>query len=258
MLTDAHCHLSFKDYSPDEIDSLLERAAQNGVKRFINIGAGEGVAGNIAALQLAKTKPSIWCTVGIHPHDAEMVTSETLAELRQMAEDKKVVAIGEIGLDFHYSHSPHEIQKKVFADFIDMASDIKKPVMIHDRDAGTQTLDILKEKKFPGQQVMIHCFTGSAELAHQYLDYGCYLSFTGIITFKKAQDLRDIVKFVPLSQIFVETDSPYLTPEPHRGKRNEPAYVRRVAEEVARVKEISLEQVAKATEDNVARFFNIE
>ncbi len=256
-LTDAHCHLSFKDYSPEEIDGLLLRAKNQGVDRLVNVGAGEGFEGNQHALDLAKKYPLMVSTVGIHPHDAQLVTPEIVEACRTMAQDEKVVAIGEIGLDFHYSHSPHDVQRQVLSQFVELAQSVKKPVMIHDRDAGEDTLNILKKHLPDGKKVMIHCFTGTAELAKKYLDFGCFLSFTGIITFKKSSALREVVAFTPLSQMFVETDAPYLTPEPFRGRRNEPAFVRQVAEKVAEIKGVTLEEVAKITTQNARQFFGL-
>ena len=277
MLIDSHCHLSFKDYAEADLPEILRHASDNGVGTLINVGAGEGYEGNERALDLTKRYcnspqgelcyPAIYATVGIHPHDAKIVTPEILEKIELLAQNPKVVAIGEIGLDFYYEHSPREVQEKVFPQFIDLALRLKKPVMIHDRSAGERTYEILRDNSPPpplkvrggerGSYAMIHCFTGTMELAKKYLDLGCYLSFTGIITFKKSVELREIVKMVPLERMLIETDSPYLTPEPHRGKKNEPAYVKQVAEKVAELKGISFEEVAKATSENAKRFFQI-
>lgn len=257
MLIDSHCHLSFKDYQPDEIDALLTRARDAGVGGFINIGAGEGEEGNIQALALAKKYPQMFTTVGIHPHDAKIVTDDLMERLSQLATDPKVVAIGEIGLDFFYEHSPREPQEKTFRRFIELAHQLNKPIMIHDRGAGDLTYEILREMGLGQKGCMIHCFTGTPDLAQKYLELGCHLSFTGIITFKKSEELRQVVKTTPLSKILIETDSPYLTPDPHRGKRNEPALVRLVAEKIAQVKGIAFEEVAQATTQNAQKFFGI-
>jgi len=174
-----------------------------------------------------------------------------------MAADEKVVAIGEIGLDYHYEHSPRVIQEKVLHDFIVLAQKLNKPIVIHDRDAGDKTFEILKSHGVKKNEVMIHCFTGTMDLAKKYLDLGCFISFTGIITFKKADDLREVVKIVPLDQLLIETDAPYLTPIPNRGKRNEPAFVKFVAEKIAEIKGIDFEEVAKVTTKNAKRFFGI-
>ncbi len=272
MLIDSHCHLSFKDYPREEIDGVLTRAKENGVDAFVNIGAGDAFEGNAAALDLAQKYSNIFCTVGIHPHDAKIVDAGMVRQIEEMAKNPKVVAIGEIGLDFHYLHSPQDIQENVFQQFIELAKKVDKPIMIHDRDAGERTYEIIRDHVFapsPGLRppspsrgegsigVMIHCFTGTMALAKKYLALGCLISFTGIITFKKADELREVVKMVPLDQMLVETDSPFLTPAPFRGKRNEPANVRQVAEKVAEIRGISLEEVATQTTQNAIRFFKL-
>ncbi|MBI2339019.1 MAG: TatD family hydrolase, partial [Deltaproteobacteria bacterium] len=184
-LIDSHCHLSFKDYAESDIPAILQRAVSAGVSLLINVGAGEGYEGNEQALALAKKHPQIYCTVGIHPHDAKIVTPEIFKKIESLAQNPKVVAIGEIGLDFYYEHSPRDAQEKVFARFIDLALKLKKPAMIHDRGAGERCYEILRDKMI-NSSVMIHCFTGSMDLAKKYLDLGCFISFTGIITFKKS------------------------------------------------------------------------
>lgn len=257
MLIDAHCHLNFKDYLPEEIPVLLERARAQGVERFINIGAGDGFEGNLRAIELASQDPHIYATVGIHPHDAQIVTPEILSSIEKLLDHEKVVALGEIGLDFHYLHSPEHVQEEVLDQFLALAKKKNKPVMVHDRSAEDKTFQHLKKSGIPGERIMIHCFTGGNDLAKTYLNYGCTLSFTGIITFKKSEELRKVVAFTPLDQLLVETDSPFLTPEPFRGKRNEPAHVRLVAEAVARIKGISLEEVAVQTSRNATEFFGL-
>lgn len=257
MLIDSHCHLSVKDFDPKEREAVIERARQAGVSAFINIGAVEEYQGNVEAIEFAENYSDVFATVGIHPHDAKIVTDEMLADLERLASHEKVVAIGEIGLDFYYSHSDHDVQEKVLRDFIRMAQRLNKPIVIHDRGAGERTYEILKEENIAPRTVVIHCFTGTAELAKKYIDLGCYLSFTGIITFKKSDDLRDVVRQTRVDDIFVETDSPYLAPVPYRGKRNEPAYVREVAQKIAEIKGLSLEDVARVTSLNAKRFFNL-
>jgi len=252
-LIDCHCHLSFKDYPVEEIPLLLHRAKEAGISHLVTIGAGEGWEGNPEALKIANSHPHIFCTLGIHPHDAALVTPDTLQKIKVMATDPKVVAIGEIGLDYHYENSPRDIQREVLKQFIDLALEIKKPIMIHDRDAGDETYQILQERG--ASQVMIHCFTGTPELAQKYLEAGYFLSFTGILTFKNSETLRDIVRKTPLTQILTETDSPFLTPVPHRGKKNEPAFVRHVVEKIAEIKNLSLETVAEQVFKNAGQFF---
>lgn len=179
---------------------------------MINIGAGDGVAGNEAALALAKSYPQVFCTVGVHPHDAASLDDAGFEQIKKLSlDEKKVVAIGEIGLDFHYNGAETEtVQEKVLHQFIEHAQAIGKPIMIHDRDAGFRTYDILREHG--AKDVMIHCFTGNQELATKYLDAGYWLSYTGIITFKKSTELRDVLKNTPIERLLIETDSPYLAP----------------------------------------------
>lgn len=257
MLIDSHCHLSFKDYPEHELDFILSRAVDNDVTYLINIGAGEGYESNEKAVALAKQYPQIYATVGIHPHDAQIVDDSVVQKIRQLAATNKVVAMGEIGLDFYYEHSPKNVQEKVFRTFIKLAEEVNKPIMIHDRGAGHRTYEILKETLTKNHEVMIHCFTGDAGLAKKYLDLGCILSFTGIITFKKSHELREIVKWVPIERMLIETDAPYLAPEPHRGKKNEPAHVKLVAQKIAEIKALNFEDVARITTLNAKRFFNL-
>ncbi|MBI4410896.1 MAG: TatD family hydrolase, partial [Deltaproteobacteria bacterium] len=222
MLIDSHCHLSFKDYPEDAIPEILRRASEAGVSLLINVGAGEGCEGNEEALRLAEAHPQIYATVGIHPHDAKIAGPEILKKIELLAQNPKVVAIGEIGLDFYYEHSPRDVQEKVFGEFIDLALKLKKPIVIHDRGAGERTYEILKDQ---GQGTRDQ---RPKALGHESLVTGHWSlptmihCFTGIITFKKSVELMEIVKTVPLDRLLVETDSPYLTPEPHRGKKNEP------------------------------------
>lgn len=257
MFIDSHCHLNFKDYNEDELASVLSRTAEADVGLMITVGAGEQFEGNLQALALAQKYPQIFCTVGVHPHDAKIVDTAMIEKIREMATHEKVVAIGEIGLDYHYTHSPKDTQERVLAQFIDLAREVNKPIAIHDRDAGDRTYDMIRASGTPGSRVMIHCYTGTMELARRYLDLGCILSFTGIVTFKKAGPVQDVVRMVPLERMLIETDSPYLAPEPHRGKRNEPAFVTHVAESIAKIKGVSLDDVARITTLNAKRFFSL-
>jgi TatD DNase family protein len=193
----------------------------------------------------------------MHPHDAKEVGEQELQKLRELAAKPKVVAIGETGLDYHYNHSPREIQRRVFVQLIDMARKTGLPLVVHEREAAKDAAELLRSEGAGRLRGVIHCFTGNYEAACGYLDLGFFLSFSGIITFKNAEPLREVVRKVPLDRMLVETDSPYLTPAPHRGKRNEPAYVRFVAEAVAQMKEISFGDVAEATTRNVGQLFKI-
>jgi TatD DNase family protein len=254
MLIDSHAHIQGKEYA-GEADAVIARARAAGVETIIAVGGAGDMSSNDAAVQLAARFDNVYATVGMHPHDAKDVGAEDLAALRELASQPKVIAIGETGLDYYYNHSPHEVQQRVFAQFIHMARQTKLPIVVHERDAAKDAAELLKSEGAGELRGVIHCFTGNYEAACAYLDLGFYLSFTGIITFKNAEPLREVVRKVPLDRIFVETDSPYLTPVPYRGRRNEPAYVRYVAETIASVKSIKLDAVAHATSDNVRRLF---
>jgi len=200
---------------------------------------------------------AVYATVGMHPHDAKDVGIEELETLRGLTTHPKVVAVGETGLDYYYNHSSHELQEQVFSSFIHMACETGLPIVVHERDAAEKAAELLRQEGNGNLCGVIHCFTGNYQAARAYLDLGFYLSFTGIITFKNAEPLRAVVRQIPLDRILVETDAPYLTPVPHRGKRNEPAYVRFVAEAVAKVRGISLEEVASITTANTQKLFSL-
>lgn len=256
MFVDAHCHLS--GLEPAELEATLTRARQNGVAWFVAIGAGDSLADNAKTLAIANACTDVVCALAVHPHDARLVTDENFAGLSQLiTENEKVRAVGEIGLDYHYMHSDKDLQRNVLRRFIRLAHQVKKPVVIHDRDCGDECITILREEKADEVGGMVHCFTGSLELAKKYLDLGFIVSFTGIITFKNAGDLREVVKIVPLDRMTIETDSPFLAPLPYRGKKNEPAYVKLVAECVAQIKGIPLTDVARITTENATRLFRL-
>jgi TatD DNase family protein len=193
----------------------------------------------------------------MHPHDAKQVNEPELRQLKKLSAHSKVIAVGETGLDYYYNHSPREVQRQVFAQLIALADETELPLVVHERDAAQEAADLLRVEAKGKLRGVIHRFTGDYDAARNYLDLGFYLSFTGIITFKNAEPLREVVGKAPLDRMLVETDSPYLTPVPHRGKRNEPAYVRLVAETVAQIKGISLEEAAYTTSRNVRELFRI-
>ncbi|MBL7685026.1 MAG: YchF/TatD family DNA exonuclease [Deltaproteobacteria bacterium] len=257
MLIDSHAHLSFKDYSPEELEALIARSQEAGVDSIINIGAGEGFEGNLKAVEVASQFPNIYATVGIHPHDAQILTPAMIDDLRNLAQNSKVVAIGEIGLDFYYSHSEHSTQEKVFRQMIHLAKELRLPISIHVRDAYERLYEIMKEEKAFECGGVIHCFSGDWNFAKKMIDEKFYLSFSGIITFKKSHELREVVEKTPTEYILIETDSPYLTPEPFRGKRNEPAHVQWVAKKIAEIKKLSFEDVARVTSLNTRRLFRL-
>jgi TatD DNase family protein len=254
MLIDSHAHIQGKEYA-GEVAAVIERARQAGVEKIIAVGGAGDMTSNTEAVALAESFPDIYATVGMHPHDAKDVGPEDLAELKELSAHPKVVAVGETGLDYYYSHSPYEVQRRVFAQFIHMARETELPIVVHERDAAKDAAELLRAEGEANLRGVIHCFTGDYQAACKYLDLGFYISFTGIITFKNADRLRAVVRQVPLDRMMVETDSPYLTPVPHRGKRNEPAHVRWVAETIAKVKEVDLETVARVTSENVRDLF---
>lgn len=256
MLIDSHAHIQGKEYAGETAD-VIARAREAGVEMIIAVGGAGDMSSNTEAVALAARFENIYATVGMHPHDAKDVGPEDLAKLKDLAAHSKVVAVGETGLDYYYSHSPHGVQQRVFSQFIDMARDTDLPIVVHERDAAHDAVELLRSEGEGRLHGVIHCFTGNYEAACAYLDLGFYLSFTGIITFKNAEALRQVVRRVPLERILVETDSPYLTPVPHRGKRNEPAYVRQVAEIIATVKGVAFDQVATLTTNNARTLFKI-
>ena len=256
MLIDSHAHIQGKEYA-GEAEAVIERARAAGVEIIVAVGGAGDMSSNSEAVRLANAFANVYATVGMHPHDAKDVGADELAVLESLAADSKVVAIGETGLDYYYSHSPHEVQRRVFGQFIQMARETGLPIVVHERDAAADSVELLRAEGGGELRGVIHCFTGDYQAACAYLDLGFYLSFTGIITFKNAHALREVVGKVPLERMLVETDSPYLTPVPHRGKRNEPAYVRFVAETIAQVKGLAAEEVAEATTANVRSLFGI-
>lgn len=251
---DSHAHLDFPEYA-DELDAVIERARTAGVSRMLTVGTT--LEGSISSLEIAKKYPFIYSTAGVHPHEAASVDENSLAEIRKLTEHEKVVAVGEVGLDYHYEHSARDIQKKVFSDFIDMAKDCSLPLIIHSREAEADTMDILKAKRAEHAGGVIHCFSGSLEMAKRCTDMGFYISIPGIVTFNKATNVHDVVRNIPIDRMLIETDSPFLAPVPYRGKRNEPSYVVKVAEKVAELKGLTVEDVARITTLNAEKLFSI-
>ncbi|WP_312197836.1 TatD family hydrolase [Anaerospora hongkongensis] len=254
MLFDSHAHIDDNRFDSDRLETI-ERARENGVTGIINIGAD--MASSARSVALAQAHEGIYAAVGIHPHDAKAAGNADYDRMAEWVEqEKKVVAIGEIGLDYYYDLSPREVQQEVFIRHIDLARQLRKPIIIHDRDAHGDVMNIVK-KEAKGIIGVFHCYSGSLEMAKEVLKLGFYVSFAGPVTFAKSTKLKEIAAAVPLERLLVETDSPYLTPHPHRGRRNEPAHVRLVAEEVARLRGLSLEAVAEATTQNVKQLFHI-
>ena len=255
MLIDSHVHLDDLRYDTDR-DTVLQRAEAAGVETMVTIGCD--LATSQAAVALAQTHQQVFATIGVHPHEAKEIKDGWYEAFRSLARQPKVVAYGEIGLDYHYDHSPREIQRERFREQIHLARELGLPLIIHTREAQDDTVTILREEGAGDVGGVFHCFSGDAWLAKDALDMGFYLSFSGVLTFKNATMLRDIAKTVPLDRLMVETDCPYLTPVPYRGKRNEPAYVQYVAETLAEIRgNGSFESLVRATVDNTKRLFRI-
>ena len=254
MLIDTHAHLDDARFDGDR-DAMIARAREAGVEHFVTIGCD--LTTSRAAVELADRYPFVYATVGVHPHEAKQIGDSWYDDLRRLAQHKKVVAYGEIGLDYHYNHSPPKLQRERFREQITLARELRLPIVVHTREAQDDTIAILKEENAADVGGVFHCFSGDARLAKNALDLGFLLSFSGVITFQNATMLRDIVKTVPMDRILVETDSPYLTPAPHRGKRNEPAHVRLVAEKIAAIQGMTADQIAELTSQNARRVFKI-
>jgi TatD DNase family protein len=253
MLIDSHAHLEMKEFDADRED-VIERARLSGVECIVTVGTNLSLSRK--ALQVARRYPFVYATIGIHPHDAADAEDKTFDELRALAEDPKVVAYGEIGLDYFRSLSPRQKQMTIFARQLELAFELKLPVIIHDRDAHEQTLRMVKESRI--RQGVFHCFSGDWTMAKQCLDLGFYVSIPGVVTFEKSQKLQEVARKTPLEWILLETDCPYLTPVPHRGKRNEPAFIVHTAQKVAQIRGLSVEEVAQAAAQNTRRLFALE
>jgi TatD DNase family protein len=249
-LVDSHCHLDDKQFSEDR-EAVIARALEAGVERMMAIGTGDGPADLETAVRLAELYPFFFATVGVHPHDASKAEPDTFDRLRDVVRHPKVLAVGEIGLDYHYDFSPREIQRDVFIRQLELACEAGKPIVIHTREAWSDTTAILCEHYYGGG--IFHCFTGGPAEAREALDLGFHLSFGGVLTFPKAEALREVARMVPLDRILVETDAPYLAPVPHRGKRNEPAFLVETVRKLAALRETPLEDLAAATTRNFER-----
>ncbi|HTP50346.1 MAG TPA: TatD family hydrolase [Anaeromyxobacteraceae bacterium] len=255
LLVDSHAHLDPGDGRPD-LEGVVERARRAGVVRVVLIGLwrGPGDFGN--ALELARARPELFlATVGIHPHECARVPEEDWERCRRTAGDPLVVGVGETGLDYHYDLSPREEQRASFRRSLAIARAAGKPVVVHVREADPDCARILREEGVPEAGGVIHCFTGDVVAARAYLDLGLYLSVAGVVTFRSAEPIREAVRIVPRNRLLLETDSPYLAPVPHRGRPNEPAHVRLVAEKVAELWGVPAEEVARVTGENAARLF---
>ncbi len=253
VLIDSHAHIYYRDFIAD-FDDMLKRAEDAGVSAILVVGTD--IESSRESVMLAEKYPHLYAAVGIHPHDAGRVTEACYDIIRTMAvSSQKVVAIGEIGLDFYRDRSPRDAQETVFRRFLRMAAELNKPVIIHDRDAHDRIMSILREE--PARKGVLHCFSGDAAMASEAAALGFHISIPGTITYPGNESLRDVVRAVSIDRMLVETDCPYLTPTPHRGKRNEPAYVRLAAEKLAEVKGLTLDDVARITTKNASDLFGI-
>ncbi len=254
MLVDSHCHLDFPDFAEDR-DATVQRARDNGVQHFLTICTHLRKADSIIAV--AEAYDDVSASIGTHPHHASEELDLGKAELLRLADRPKVVAIGECGLDYHYNHSSADDQHAIFGQHIEAAMETGLPLIIHTREAEEDTMRLIREVS-AGQRVkgVLHCFTSSVSLAEQAIDFGFYISFSGIITFKNAVEIREAAKITPLDRLLVETDSPYLAPVPNRGKRNEPAFVSYTAETLAMIKEVPTTRLAEQTTANFFTLFD--
>ena len=256
MIIDSHCHLDYSNLY-DQLDDVVRRAEYNKVKYLLTICT---TLKSFEKIKLIVEKyKNIYGTFGIHPHESKKYTnidSKFIYNLKNKY--KKIIGIGETGLDFHYNHSDKKIQKKSFVEHISAASQLNIPVIVHSRNAETDTYEILKsEKKNSNLKVLIHCFAGSKDFAKKLIDINCYISISGIITFKNSTKLTDAVASIPIENLLVETDSPYLAPEPFRGKLNEPSYLKYIVDKLSRIKNLPKEVVMKKTLDNFSKIFNL-
>jgi len=252
MLIDTHCHLDFPDYDVDRKE-VVTRAKDNGIEYIINIGSS--LKGSRDSVALSKQFTNIYAACGIHPHDADTATDQVIEEIKTLATQNKVVAIGEIGLDYYKNYSQPENQIRLFRKLNNLAKELALPVVIHSRNAEEEVLQVLKEQK--PVKTVIHCFSADEKFLSSCLELGFYISFTCNITYKKAQNLRDVLKLVPLERLMLETDAPFLPPEGMRGKRNEPLYVKRLCEEVAKIKGVAFDEIERITTANAIEFFNL-
>ena len=255
MLFDTHAHLDDNRFDEDR-DSVIKQCRQEGVELILN--AASDIETSVKSIALAKKYDFIYAAVGVHPHSASEMDEDTIPVIASLAENNKVKAIGEIGLDYHYDYSPRDVQKKRFIEQIDLARQLKLPEIVHDREAHGDVMEIFRKNRIKEVGGVLHSFSGSSEMAIECLRMGLYLSISGPVTFQNAKKTVEAVKVIPLDMLLIETDSPYLTPVPNRGKRNYPGYVRYVAEKIAEIKGLSFEEVAYKTKENGKKLFGIE
>jgi TatD DNase family protein len=251
-MIDSHAHLDLPEFSHD-LEAVIQRALDNGIDSIITVGIGMDECRK--ALELAGRYPFMYATLGMHPHNAAACDSAAIDFIEKNAAHAKVVALGEMGLDYFRNRSPRDAQRSCFRNQLGLARSLKMPVVIHDRDAHDETLEILREEHAQDIGGVLHCFSGDTAMAFACIDMGFYISIPGTITFKSAHVIQEVVRNVPLEHLLIETDCPFLTPVPYRGKRNEPAYVRLVAEKIAQIKQLHVDEVAQATAANTRKIF---
>jgi TatD DNase family protein len=258
MFIDSHAHIDGPEFDADR-DEMIQRARAAGVSAILNVGTGDPHSGAFErAVALGQKNDFIYTAIGTHPHDARLYDDKAEDKIKTLVQSERVLAWGEIGLDFHYDNSPRDIQIAVFKRQLRAAREVDLPVVIHTREAEPETIEILKsEYEGARRRGIFHCFSGSKDLAQRAIELGFMISFSGIITFKKAQDLRDVAREVPLERLLIETDCPYLSPTPYRGKRNEPAYVVEVARCLAGIHGLDIDELARITSENFRGFFSI-
>lgn len=255
MLFDTHAHLNDEKFDLDR-NEIIKKIKDANVSYLVNPGVD--VSSSLASIKLAKENDFIYAAVGVHPHEVKDMTDDTILVLKNLAKNEKVVAIGEIGLDYFYDFSPRDVQKHWFIKQIELAKSLNLPIIIHDRDSHADVLSIIQNHKPKELGCVLHCYASSVEMAKQYVKMGCMLSFGGPITFKNSKKSVEVVKEISLDNLMIETDSPYLTPVPFRGKRNDSSYVQHVAAKMAQIKGVSYEEVVRKTTENALKFFKIQ
>ena len=254
-LIDSHAHLEMPEFKRD-LEQVIQRAKESGVEYIFTVGTEK--KDWMRALEIAHSHPSVYAILGVHPHNAKEIDEETYSTLRKLCRDEKVRAYGEIGLDFYRNLSPRAVQLTRFREQIVLAKELGLPIVIHDREAHRETLEILKSEKAEECKGIIHCFSGDYEMAKDCIEMGFYISVPGTITYKNADGFQEIVKRLPLESLLIETDAPFLAPVPFRGKRNEPSFVRYTAQKVAEIKKVSFEKFAEITTENALRIYRLK
>lgn len=254
-MIDSHVHLDDAKFDYDR-ENLIENLKEHGLDRVYNIGAD--LESSIASVELADKYEIIKAVIGVHPHAASEYNQEVEDKLIELAKNENVRAIGEIGLDYYYDNSPRDVQVQVFKKQIELANKLKLPIVVHSREAAKETFDIISsyKEKYKDLKFLIHCFSQSVEMMREYVKMGCYIALGGVVTFKNSKAPKEVAKEVPLENLLLETDCPYLAPEPMRGKRNEPMFIKYSAQKIAEIRGISLEELLKATDENTRRFYN--